>query len=45
MRIEPTSPAGGQPIERQVTVPPGQRVVLTFNLGDGTVTEVVRELD
>ncbi|HET9768828.1 MAG TPA: hypothetical protein VFS60_18435, partial [Thermoanaerobaculia bacterium] len=43
LRIEPSSPAAG-PIEQQVEVQPGKKLIVTFDLSSGRVTAVVGEL-
>jgi hypothetical protein len=44
VRIDPVAP-GGQSIVRQVQLPSGTRVVLTFDLNAGSIVEVVAHLD
>ena len=45
LRIEPSSAGGGGAIDREVTVPSGRRLVLTFDLTRGALVEVVAPLD
>ena len=45
LRVEAASAGGGGAIEREVTVPSGQRLVLTFDLTSGALVEVVSALD
>ena len=45
LRIEPSSAGGGNAIDREVTVPSGRKLVLTFDLTTGGLVEVVAPLD
>jgi eukaryotic-like serine/threonine-protein kinase len=45
LRIEPASASGAQSVVRKVQVPPGKKVIVTFNLDDGSAVEVIGELD
>jgi serine/threonine-protein kinase len=43
LRVEPAN-APGSPIERGLVVPPGRKLILTFDLTSGSVVEVVADL-